>query len=804
MIRYNKDRCTIEISVRSLCETALKCGDLGVSAPDYRAMADGAKIHRKLQSEAGGYYDPEVELSCTMLLDGVYYTVNGRADGVIRTEKGLMADEIKCVRGSYFSEPPREVFLAQMKCYAYFLCMRDELSEVDGRITYYNIDTGKTKYFKYHFTAAELREFFVSLLKKIKRRALLCIQRENEVLPNAKRAVFPYKELREGQEMMIRESYRAIKRGKRLFIEAPTGTGKTISALFPAVRALGDGRADKIFYLTAKASTRREAYRAASEIYKAGTHLRTVVITAKEQLCTCGAKQFGGGAKNYCNGCDCENANGYYDRVEDAIFELIESGNGYPRNLICEVAKKHRVCAYELSLDLSELCDIIICDYNYAFDPTVYYRRYFSERRGEEYIFLIDEAHNLVDRAREMYSAKLNRSAFEEAILLFAENESEPLSYCESAIKAFLTMRGLCKEELIRDADGQERGFFVAREPIASFIEAMELFKKKSELWIKKHSEHSSADAFNVLVSDVRKFLLINEYFDKGFLTYVQILGGDISVQTCCLDPSPIMNSLLNRAKASVLFSATLTPTDYFCDVLGGGKKAERISLPSPFDKENLCIAVADHVSTRYEERGKNTARFASILAASVISKKGNYIAYFPSYDCLDEVHKIFKRKYPKVETVVQQRNMTFKEKEDFLAAFKNDEGRLRIGFCVLGGAFSEGVDLPGSRLIGAIIFGVGLPGFSNERNMIRDYVDPEGIEGYDYAYTYPGMNNVLQAAGRVIRRDDDKGIVVLADDRYATPKYRALFPEHWDNIRYAGDSRSLCEIIRRFWNGEK
>lgn len=801
MIKYNTERCSIEMSVRSLCEAALKSGDLGVSAPDLSAMADGAKIHRKLQSEAGGYYNPEVELSCTTLLDGVYYTVSGRADGVIRLEKGIIVDEIKCVKGSYFSEPPREAFLAQMKCYAHFLCIRDELPVIDGRITYYNIDTGKTKYFNYHFTADELNAFFLSLLKKIKRRALLVMERQTEILPNARRAAFPYRELREGQEMMIRESYRAIKRGKRLFIEAPTGTGKTISSLFPSVRALCDGRADKIFYLTAKASTRREAYRAASDIYKAGAHLRTVVITAKEQVCMCGAKQIQGGVKNYCNGCDCEFAKGYYDRVDNAIFELIDKGNGYPRNLICEVAKKHHVCPYELSLDLSELCDVIICDYNYAFDPSVYFRRYFSERRGEEYIFLIDEAHNLVDRARDMYSSRLGRKAFEEAILLFDPTDNEPISYCESAIRAFSALRGLCKEELVRDANGEERGFFVSREPIASFVEAMELFKKKSESWLKKNREHSCADAFNAFVSTVRRFLLINEYFDKGFLTYVQILDGDISVQTCCLDPSSIMNSLLNRAKASILFSATLTPTDYFCDVLGGGKKSERISLPSPFDTNNLCIAVADHVSTRYEERKKNAPRFASILAASVISKKGNYIAYFPSYDCLEDVYKIFKRKYPNVETVVQQRNMTIKEKEDFLAAFKNDEGKLRIGFCVLGGAFAEGVDLPGSRLIGAVIFGVGLPGISNERNMIRDYVDPEGIEGFDYAYTYPGMNNVLQAAGRVIRRDDDKGIIVLADDRYATPKYRELFPEHWENIRYAGNSKSLCEIIRRFWS---
>ena len=412
----------------------------------------------------------------------------------------------------------------------------------------------------------------------------------------------------------------------------------------------------------------------------------------------------------------------------------------------------------------------------------------------------MDEAHNLADRARAMYSAKLTKNTFEEAIATFDECDCEPISFCESVIKAFYSMRALCSEDLVREADGEERGSFASHAPIQRFNETLELFKKKSETWIRKNKDQPSAEMLFELLSAAKKFLLVNEYFDKGFLTYVQISGGDIAVQTCCLDPSPIMNALLNRARASVMFSATLTPTEYFCDILGGGKRAKRLSLPSPFDPDRLCVAVADYVSTRYEEREKHTSRFATILAAAVSSKKGNYIAYFPSYTCLTEVLAVFKKKYPKVETVVQERNMTLKEKESFLSAFKNDEGHLRIGFCVLGGAFAEGVDLPGSRLIGAIIFGVGLPGLSNERNMIRDHADPDGITGSDYAYTYPGMNNVLQAAGRVIRRDEDKGIVVLADDRYATPKYRELFPEHWKNVRYAGNAKSLAEIIRRFW----
>jgi Rad3-related DNA helicase len=284
-------------------------------------------------------------------------------------------------------------------------------------------------------------------------------------------------------------------------------------------------------------------------------------------------------------------------------------------------------------------------------------------------------------------------------------------------------------------------------------------------------------------------------------LCYVELFGGDILVKIYCLDPSPVMDSLLDRARASVLFSATLTPPEYFCDVLGGAKKAQSVSLSSPFLPENLCVSVVDGISTRAEDRAKNYAKYATLIAASVSAKSGNYIAYFPSYECLDGVREAFCRKYPKVEVVSQSRGMSVTEKEAFLSAFKNDEGHLRVGFCVLSGAFSEGVDLPGSRLIGAIVFGVGIPALSNERNMIQEYFDATTEAGYDYAYTYPGMNHVLQAVGRVIRREGDRGIAVLVDDRYSESKYRRLFPKHWQGVQYTADARSLAKILQDFWD---
>jgi len=802
-MKYSEDRVAVELSVNELCDRALPCGDIGAYSPD-RVLTSSERgvLLERLQAEAGTYYAPDVALSYTASLRGLYYTVEGCADGVMRREDGMTVDVVRSVRRYAFYEPPIGRYVAALKCFCFFLSVREDLDEIGGRLTYYNADNGKLRYFHYRFERQELKVFYATLLDKISWQAELLRDREVEGLPSARRMRFPHHTLREGQEMMIRECHAAIRRGQRLFVEAPTGTGKTVSSLYPAVRALGEGHVEKIFYLTAKASTRHEAYRAAADLFRSGAHLRTVVITAKESCCACGARLSGLATGNLCNPKDCELARGYYDRRDEALRELLLGGNGYPRSRIAAVAQKHGVCPYELSLDLSEYCDIIICDYNYVFDPSVYFRRYFSaDANKRPYAFLVDEAHNLADRARDMYSAYLSRSAFFALAELLSEAESELVGAIDGATRAFDPLHDLCGDTLSRDAEGQEMGYFAAKQIPQNFDEAMTHFLTVSDAWYKKNRTHPCADSLDGLLSSVRRYLHINEYFDRGFLSYVQVLNGDITVKTCCLDPSSILDTLLCRAHATVFFSATLSPFDYYGSLLGGTKKAVSVNLPSPFEAENLCVAVADYVSTRWEVRKKNTARFATLIAATVSARPGNYIAYFPSYACLEEVLSVFTRKYPRVQTVVQKKSMGVQEREEFLASFAEDTGHLRVGFCVLGGGFSEGVDLPGSRLIGAIVFGVGLPGLSDERNMIRDYVDPDGTSGYDYAYTYPGMNRVLQAAGRVIRRDDDRGVVILADDRYADPKYRKLFPEHWKSVQYAGNSKSLAEIVRRFWD---
>ncbi len=793
----------IALSVRRLCETALRRGDLDLRSGggSVERLHEGAELHRMIQSQRGEGYRAEQALSVLYDYANIKWQVSGIADGIYGIGDDETVEEIKTVSGRLPSEPFLE-HLAQLRTYGFFYCLKKSRPSVGLRLTYYSTSAKKTKEFLYNESINTLRLYFESLLDLVLPRARRTVQRAEVTLPLVREnAVFPYSELRDGQTELISECYRTIKSGKRLFAQAPTGIGKTLSVLYPAVRALADGYCDKLFYLTAKASTRREAFAAAKGLYESGAKLRTCVVTARDSACICEAAKGSCGVSSYCNPDDCPYTKGYYDKVDSAISHLLDTKSGYSRSAIEETAKSFEVCPYELSLDLSELCDIIICDYNYVFDPGVYLRRYFGPMAERcDSVFLVDEAHNLPDRARSMHSCELLRSAFESLYTATGNTEPELDRALEKIIMFLRGLRRLCRDNLVKAPDG-ERGFYMTRQALPGLAEALSEFSEAADKWRRGRREHALYPAVSELCRAVKKCLLIDEYYDDRFLTYVELLGGETRVRIFCLDPSGVLGARLGQARASILFSATLTPLDYFTELCGGGDPVT-LDLPSPFPPENLCIAAVDSISTRADDRDdKSYRRIATYIAATVSAMAGNYICYFPSYTFMEKVHGFFTKKYPDVETVVQRRGMTLAERESFLSAFHDDEGVLRIGFCVLGGSFSEGVDLPGKRLIGSIVVGVGIPGISNERNILRDYYDLRTeMNGYDYAYTYPGMNQVLQAAGRVIRRDDDRGIVVLIDDRYGTPQYAAMFPEQWSALQYAGNPSSLAELAKRFW----
>ncbi len=805
-MKYDIERAAIVLSVTELCALAFSGGDLDLRpgygrTPFGEAAAIGAAIHKKLQAAAGVLYTPEVPLCHTVLFHDISYEVSGRADGILRTDP-ITVDEIKTLSSRAFDRPPAPEHYAQVKCYAYFLCRQKKLTEIQIRLFYVRREDEEMRHLTTRHTVEELETFYFDLLSRIEYRAMILRERETVLRPSVTSGRFPYSSTREGQETLIKECYRDIRAGKRLFAEAPTGIGKTVSTLYPAVRALGEGHCDKIFYLTAKAATRREAFLAAGKIFEAGSHLRTVVLTARDQICpNAAAKADRAGISRHCNPVDCPRAKGFFDRCPRAVCELLSKQSGYSRRTVEEIAARYGICPYEFQLALSELCDIVICDYNYVFDPQVYLRRYFAPENAdrEKYVFLVDEAHNLADRARAMYSAELSSDAVRAVAQKLPPDHplAAPLDRLGVTMHGF---RRLCRDTLQKDDAGVERGYYLNHGPISDFFELISQTRKALEAWLRTHGDAPMEADVYAFSGALKHFEVISEYFDSSFLTFIEVEGDRRTVRLFCLDPSRVLDARMRTAHASVLFSATLTPPDYFADILGGGKGAVRISLPSPFDPENFCLCAVTGISTRYEDREKSYRKILSVIAAAVSARRGNYIVYFPSYEYMEKVAELFAEKYPSVELVRQTRGMSASEKDRFLDAFRDDR-RLRIGFCVLGGSFSEGVDLPGRRLIGTVIVGTGLPGISNERNILRDHYEVTRERGYDYAYLYPGMNRVLQAAGRVIRREDDRGVVVLIDDRYADPRTRGILPPHWEGIEYAGNASELAEIVAEFWD---
>lgn len=801
-MQYIEERAVVTLTLDELCEKTIPYGSLG-SHDAGRFESARQKYRDSLAKEHGIFFYPDHEFTFTVAAYGIHYEVNSKADGILKKDGRITVYSVKPVRAKQFAMAPDPVFSFKSLCLANFAASKFEAENITLRTVLLNAETGKAKIIENEYSDSILAKEFMSKLIKLERFAKLCINKATGGRDSVGDMRFPFGKMREGQRELIEECYRTIHDGTRLFASAPTGIGKTISVLYPAVKALGSGLCDKIFYLTAKASTRREAFSAVKKMFEAGASLKVMILNPKEQMCINSmAKMSGERVSSFCTGDKCDMAKGYYARSEDALYELLTTANGYTPTYISEVAKKHNVCPYELSLDLSEHCDIIICDYNYIFDPAVKLRRYFgelSEKKGENYVFLTDEAHNLADRAREMYSAELSLSIFERYCSEIPVDENRLYSAFEEMMRTFKALKKLCADNLSKDAEGNEQGFYFSTEPLGKFSEALEKFLSSLELYSKKHPSAPLTEILYDLISEIKAYRTILDYYDEHFRTYVLVYGGDITVKAYCIDPSGVLDECMNSACACVLFSATLTPIDYFVDVLGGAKKAVTLSLPSPFPRENLCLCSLP-ISTRHVDREGSTLKIARAIAASILPKKGNYIVYFPSYSYMESVAKVFALKFPAVNVNVQKRGMTHAEKERFLDFFSENDDSMRVGFCVLGGSFSEGVDLPGSRLIGSIIVGVGLPQLSNELNIIRDFYELKYERGYDYAYTFPGMNKVLQACGRVIRRENDKGIVVLLDDRYDTQQYKSLFPEHWENIKFASSNAELAKTIEDFW----
>ncbi len=784
-------RGEVRVSVRSLVEFILRSGDIDnrKKGSSEESMAEGARIHRLIQSRMGASYHAEVPLKETFPRTGYDIIIEGRADGIIYEDElpiEVTVDEIKSTWLDIDKlKEPKPVHLAQARCYAYFFAKQHGLKEIKIRITYVNLYNQQIRYFHEGFVFSELEAWFDALLSAYGKWA--DFQFSWNVLRNRTAALveFPF-EYRKGQKELVSQVYRTIYHKRKLFLQAPTGTGKTISTVFPTVKAVAEMRAEKIFYLTAKTITRTVAMESFDILRNEGLRFKTVQITAKEKICPIEEMD--------CNPSACPYAKGHYDRINEAIYDLLTSVDNFSREAVEEYSKRHMVCPFEFSLDMSLFADAVICDYNYVFDPNVYLRRFFSDSPQGEYVFLVDEAHNLADRAMKMYSAELLKEDIMEAKRLVKEYDNR-LSRALEAVnrKLLLIKRETETVKELEDITDFIMALNKAYSRLNDFLEEDEKFEKRAELL--------------EFFFKVRHF--INMYDNMGeddYVIYSELLhGGGLKLKLLCIDPSESLKIRLSKGVSTIFFSATLLPIRYYRDMLGAEKEDYAVYAESIFDERKRGLLIASDVSSRYARRGElEYKRIAEYISAFVRGRVGNYMVFFPSYSFLSEVliHFVkasaagpgfFEERISEIRgsnapvevdglrIICQKGNMTEVEREGFLSCFADAPKDLPLaGFCVSGGIFSEGIDLKNDSLIGAAIVGTGLPMVCNERELMKKSYDKAGVNGFDYAYRFPGMNKVLQAAGRVIRTADDVGIVALLDERFLSGEYKRLFPREW------------------------
>ncbi|MBC1987465.1 ATP-dependent DNA helicase [Listeria sp. FSL L7-0478] len=773
----------VQISVRRLVEFVQRSGSIDSRMTSSDRALEGTKIHQLLQKEAGEEYVAEVRLNLERVVDEIAFSLDGRADGIINAQT---IDEIKTTETPMeeITEDFRPLHWAQLICYGFMLAEKSDLPEVTLQLTYYQVLDKEVKRFQRVMSRAEMGAFVDDLLSKYAVWAKAAAAWEMKRNKTIQALTFPYDSYRSGQRELAIAVYRTVSSEESLFCEAPTGIGKTMSTLFPGVKAMGEGKTDKLFYFTAKTITRQVAEDALDEMRRKGLAARSVTITAKDKICFLDERK--------CEPDHCQFARGYYDRLNEGLFDMLQSEEAITRSVVEEYARKYTLCPFELSLDVALFCDVIICDYNYLFDPVVYLKRFFAEGPGK-YTFLVDEVHNLVDRARSMYSATLRKS-----MVLQVKRGLD-----KKANKRLLnTINAMNKEMIALNKKLTELGetIYVEKEKLAEWNEAVLKFTFVAKEWLPQNTQsESQADVLELYFESLR-YLAIAEFYDERYITQVTRSRGDLEIKQLCLDPAFLLSEKLKLGSSSVLFSATLRPIDYYTNVLGGEKDTSRMMFASPFKQKNMHLLVADYISTKYQMRETSLESVVDALYALTSGKTGNYLFFFPSFLYLQNVYDLFKEKYPNIRLQKQGNSMDEAQREHFLEEFQAGNEETLVGFCVLGGVFSEGVDLRGDRLVGAAIVGVGLAQLNHESDLIKDYYNKTIGRGFDYAYQIPGMNKVLQAVGRVIRGESDRGVVLLIEERFSADRYRALFPAHWNHAKTVKSAHEISREADGFW----
>ena len=799
----------IVISVRNLVEFLMNAGDIDDrhgGQMRMEAMQEGSRIHRKIQRRAGADYHAEIPLKFIVSYEEYDLAIEGRADGIIY-EEGLLEETsrfledprmdpeegqeeskpsvmIHQIKGVYLHveqmAEPNAVHLAQAKCYAFIFATQHALPAIGVQMTYCNLDTEEIRRFQMHYSYDEIEAWFLELVASYKKWSDFLFHHKMIRQQSIRGLEFPYA-YRQGQKKLVTDVYRSIMREKTLFLQAPTGTGKTLATIFPAIQAMGQNMGDKIFYLTAKNATGVVAHDTFLLMEEQGYEGKTVVITAKDKMCLVEERS--------CNPDDCPYAKGHFDRVNDAVYDILQEENMMDRDCILRWAKDRRVCPFEYSLDIASWVDHIICDYNYVFDPNVCLKRFFAEGIRGDYLFLVDEAHNLVERARDMYSETLVKEDFlamKKKLKIYGKKLENTLERCN---KEMLVLKRQCEKLLVL-------------EEMDSFLFALFLAAAAMDELLQKEGNIVDRDEVLDFYFKVRNFVNLSDDFDEHYRIYCDYdEKGQFCLHLFCVDPSYMLQKRLDRSRACVFFSATLLPIRYYKELLCCDDDVYAIYADSVFEQEKRALLIGRDVSSRYTRRTfAEYLAFADYIEAIVEKKKGNYMVFCPSYKMLEEISQKFMAKsLGSCDVICQRSGMSEQEREDFLKEFEEVRERSFVAFCVMGGVFSEGIDLTEEKLIGAIIVGVGLPQIGNEREVMKQYFEATGRDGFSFAYLYPGMNKVIQAAGRVIRTKSDEGVIALLDERFTKSEYRQTFPREWNDGKIC-DRHTVGDLVDDFW----
>lgn len=773
----------IELSVHELVDFVLRKGDIDSRSFNSMTMQEGTRIHNIYQSKQGSNYLKEYPLKGIFSYEDSLIYLSGRSDGIILEEVPII-EEIKstnCDLNSFFKEN-EEWHLGQAICYGYLYAIEKGLDKVKIRLTYIsqvNNDILKKNYcYKTDELLTKIHQYFDVYFQF----ARIIETRKNKRNESLSKLRFPFSNTREGQMELIDFTKEAIENADSRFAEASTGIGKTMATIYSTLSYLKEDKLDKVFYLCPKNTNFDNAAKALEILNKEGYLLSFTEIRARSKMCPYKLEKA-------CNPDDCPLTVGYYSKLKDVLRDCLVHENLLNSEIIDKYAKKYDVCPFELSLDFSVYTDFVVCDYNYAFHPISYLRRFFEVPDKTYRIFaLVDEAHNLIDRARDMFTVTFSEEDYKNL-------KKELKGYRNPEINKIL--RKINQDlRLFKQFEFNDQPI-ILEQLDSKFIQHITKLRSEINVLETDNPKLKLKKGKDFLI-DLYKFIVINDLLNDGFKIILDDKYDNLTIKLFCIDPSSFINKSLFHFLGTLFFSATLTPIDYFQKVNLNRDGFKTISLPSPFNPNNFFLIINDNISIKYKDRDKTLEEVVKEINIFVSKKVGNYLIFVPSFEYSRKIEKYFINDS---RFVFQTATMTNKDKDEFLANFKENPQESRVGVCVISGSFAESIDLTGDRLIGVVVVGVGLPQVNFENNLVKDFYIQKEMNGYEFAYMNPGINKVLQALGRVIRTQNDKGSALIIDSRYAQSHYFSILKDRYKNYTKIKDSNGLIKALNSFYN---